>query len=246
MCYTKISVIIPTYNEAEIIKNTIETVQLYLKNNCTEYELIIADDGSTDDTKSIVRSIENASLQLVDLCPHMGKGYAVRSGVKKSEGDVIVYTDADLAYGTEPIKELVQKLENGGYDIAVGSRKLHSDGYENYPPIRLLASRFFGLLTGMLAGFDYDTQCGIKAFTAKAAKDIFSRCRTDGFAFDFEVIMYAVHLSYSIVQLPVKIINHRQSKVRVLRDSIRMFTDIICIRRTVIKSIKGEVLCDQK
>lgn len=242
----KVSIVIPAYNEAKIIRNTIEAVLGYFQNSITEYELIIADDGSTDDTRQAVESIHSPSLRYVEVKPHGGKGKAVREGMLKADGDIIVYTDADLAYGLKPVDELIQIIKNGDYELAIGSRKIHPDGYENYPPIRLLASRLFSYITGRLAGFDYDTQCGLKAFTARAAKDIFRRCGTDGFAFDFEVIMYAEALSYKVTQSPVSVINHRQSKVRIVRDSLKMFTDIIRIRRSVNKSIKEERLCDQK
>jgi hypothetical protein len=107
------------------------------------------------------------------------------------------------------------------------------EGFADYPPLRLLASRTFSFITGVFAGFHYDTQCGLKAFTADAAEKIFSRCETDGFAFDFEVLMLAAGMNMKIGQIPVKIINHRNSKVNVLRDSIRMFGDVARIRSSV-------------
>jgi len=236
----KVSIVIPAYNEAKIIRNAIETVLAFLENSFSDYELIIADDGSTDKTKSIVEGIKSPYLRYIKLSPHRGKGRAVRKGVMQACGDIIVYTDADLAYGLEAVVLLVQKIESSEYDVAIGSRKLHPDGYRDYPPIRLLASRLFSFFAGRLAGFDYDTQCGLKAFSSKAAKDIFSRCFSDGFAFDFEAMMYAKALSYPVSQIPVMIINHRQSKVNVLRDSVRMFADIICIRHAVRKRLIEE------
>lgn len=128
--------------------------------------------------------------------------------------------------------------------MAIGSRKLHPEGFEDYPLIRLVASRLFSFLTCLLAGFHYDTQCGLKAFSAVSAKRIFSRCKSDGFAFDFEVMMLAKGLSFSVTQLPVKIINHRDSKVQVLRDSIKMFGDIIRIRFAVKARLEGDTVCD--
>jgi dolichyl-phosphate beta-glucosyltransferase len=238
----KITLVIPAYNEASIIKDTIETSLSYLEQSFPEYELIISDDGSTDETRAIVESFSNSHLRYVGHMPNRGKGSAVREGILAAKGDIVAYTDADLAYGIEAVGELIQKLEAEGTEIAIGSRKLHPDGYKDYPAIRLLASRFFSFLTGLLAGFHYDTQCGLKAFSSKAAKEIFSRCETDGFAFDFEVMMIASGLSFPVAQLPVKIVNHRDSKVRVVRDSIRMFGDIICIRRAVKKRLERENL----
>ncbi|MEA4896253.1 MAG: glycosyltransferase [Oscillospiraceae bacterium] len=236
----KISLVIPAYNEAVIIKNTVETTLRFLEGYCSDYELIISDDGSTDGTRRIVESIANEHLKCVGHFPNRGKGSAVREGMLASGGDIIAYTDADLAYGIEAVGELLDKLDSEGTDLAIGSRKLHPEGYEDYPFIRLLASRLFSFLTGLLAGFSYDTQCGLKAFTANAAALVFSRCETDGFAFDFEVMMLAKGKGLSVTQLPVKIINHRESKVAVLSDSIKMFADIIRIRSAVKRRLKGE------
>ncbi len=237
-----VSLVVPAYNEAAIIENTIAQLLEYLDRGFSQYELIISDDGSTDNTKNLVESIANPHLRCVGHFPNRGKGCAVREGVLTAKGKVVVYTDADLAYGTVAIGRLVEKLLEDRTDIAIGSRKLHPDGYADYPPIRLLASRCFSLVTGIFAGFSYDTQCGLKAFTLKAAREIFSRCETDGFAFDFELMMLAQRLGCSVTQLPVSIVNHRESKVNVLRDSIKMMGDLIKIRRSVYKRLRGDKL----
>ena len=240
----KISLIIPAYNEAAIIKNTVKAALGFLEKHYSDYELIISDDGSTDKTELLVRSVDNPRLRIVGHKPNMGKGAAVRQGILAASGELIAYTDADLAYGIEAVGELIEKLRSEGTDIAVGSRKLHPQGYEDYPLIRLLASRLFSFLTGFVAGFHYDTQCGLKAFSAQTARAIFSRCDCDGFAFDFEVMMLAKSLKFSVTQLPVKIVNHRDSKVQVLRDSIRMFGDILRIRFAVKKRLEREIASD--
>jgi|GEM_PF-482665 len=242
----EVSLIIPAFNESKIIKSTVNTVLSFLMNNYSEYELIVVDDGSFDDTKEIVESISDPHLLCLSHYPNKGKGFSVREGILASNGDVVVYTDADLAYGIEVVGELVKKLKIENADVAIGSRKLHPEGYRNYPLIRLIASHMFSLLTGWLAGFNYDTQCGLKAFTSIAAKEIFSNCETDSFAFDFEAIMYAVGLSFQVTQLPVVVMNHRDSKVNVIHDSIKMFGDIIHIRRTVKRTITEKYYYFQK
>lgn len=236
----KFSLVVPAYNESSIIESTIKTLLGYLDRHFTDYELIISDDGSTDDTKAITESIKDPHLRCVGHFPNMGKGAAVRDGVLEASGAIIAYTDADLAYGVDVIAKLAEQLESEGDDIVIGSRKLHPDGYADYPPIRLFASRCFSFVTGVLAGFHFDTQCGLKAYTAPAARQIFSRCGTDGFAFDFEAMMIAVRLGFKIGQLPVKIENHRESKVHVFSDSIKMFGDVIKIRRSVNEKLGKE------
>ena len=147
----KISLVIPAYNEAAIIKNTInEALELLAGTGC-DYELIISDDGSTDETRLIAQSVNDEHLRVIGHFPNKGKGCAVREGMLAAEGDVVISTDADLAYGIDAVGELASRLQNAGTDIAVGSRKLHPEGYEDYPFIRLLASRLFSLMTGLLA-----------------------------------------------------------------------------------------------
>jgi len=244
MQINKVSLVIPAYNEEKIIRSTIETALCFLGKNFSDYEIIIDDDGSTDETKAIVEGLLESHIRCVSHFPNRGKGCAVREGMLVADGDIIVYTDADLAYGIEAVGKIARALESGENDIAIGSRKLHPDGYRGYPRTRLIASRLFSFLTGRIAGFHYDTQCGLKAFTREAAAEIFRRCETDGFAFDFEVMMYAEGLSLRVTQLPVMVVNHRDSTVSVARDSIKMFGDILNIRRTVRRNLNGKNLCD--
>lgn len=237
MIETKFSLVVPAYNEAAIIADTIQSLLAYLDRYFSDYELIISDDGSTDGTKAIVSGFDDPHLHCVGHFPNRGKGVAVRQGILSAGGEVVAYTDADLAYGTEVIVPMVQQLLSDADDLVIGSRRLHAEGFADYPPLRLLASRTFSFITGTFAGFHYDTQCGLKAFSAAAAKKIFSRCETDGFAFDFEVLMLATGMNMKIGQIPVKILNHRNSKVNVLRDSVRMFGDVAKIRNRVKKRL---------
>lgn len=239
-----ISVVIPAYNEAAIIESTIRQTLSYLAGEFSEYELIISDDGSTDNTKELALAVEDPRLRVTGHFPNKGKGAAVRDGVLAAGGDIVLYTDADLAYGLEVIGHMADKLRETGAQAVIGSRRLHPDGYAEYPPIRLLASRCFSFLTGTIAGFRYDTQCGIKAFSAAAAEEVFSLCDCDGFAFDFEVMMLCNAFKMRVEQYPVSIINFRDSKVNVLRDSLKMLADVFRIRKDVksrMKAVKSRV-----
>ncbi|MGI5978066.1 MAG: glycosyltransferase [Oscillospiraceae bacterium] len=229
----KLSLVIPAYNEEEILGETIKTALAFLDTQCDgESELIVSDDGSTDRTRAIAQSAGDTRVRVVSHMPNRGKGSAVREGVLAATGDVIVCTDADLAYGLAVVPGMLTLL-SGGADIVAGSRELHPEGYADYPFLRLAASRTFHFITGRMSGFAYDTQCGIKAYSRAAAQAVFTRCQIDGFAFDFEVLMLADKLGLRVVEYPVKIVNHRDSKVHVLRDSVRMFRDIRKITRSV-------------
>lgn len=233
----KISLVIPAYNEALILPDTLAQTLAFLSGSFDDYELVLSDDGSTDKTREIAENWPDAHLKCVSHFPNRGKGSAVRDGVLAAAGDIVVCTDADLAYGLNDIPAFVNLIENGA-DVAIGSRRLHPEGYAGYPPLRLLASRCFHFVTGKMAGFAYDTQCGLKAYSAEAAAAIFGSCETDGFAFDFEVLMLAEKQHFKIAEYPVKIINHRQSTVNVARDSVRMLKDVRRIRQSVNKRFR--------
>ena len=229
----KLSLVIPAYNESAIIEATLRTVTARLADIDPEYELIVVDDGSTDGMADLVRPFESEHVRALGYRPNRGKGCAVRTGMLAARGEYVFHTDADLAYGLENIPDMLSKFEETGADLVVGSRKLNGDGYRDYPPLRLMASKCFSLLTRMVAGMNYDTQCGIKGFTRDAARAIFSKCTTDGFAFDFEVLLRAKRMGLRVEQEAVTIFNHRDSKVNVLRDSLRMYRDMLRIRRQV-------------
>lgn len=232
----KLSLVIPAYNEKAIIADTVKTVMERLARIDPDYELVVVDDGSTDGMAALLRPLEGAHLRLEGYSPNRGKGAAVRVGMLAAEGDYVFCTDADLAYGLENIPSMLDKLEETGCDLVIGSRRLNPEGYKDYPPLRLLTSKCFGLLVRVLSGLPYDTQCGIKGYTRAAAQTLFSQCSTDGFAFDFEVLLRARKAGLDIEQEGVSIVNHRDSKVNLLRDSARMFRDLLRIKDQVKRS----------
>ena len=234
----KFSLCIPMYNESSIIKETAATLHGYMSANFDDYEIIFADDGSKDGCGRMVEEMDLPNVRLVGYEQNMGKGYAVRTSMLAAEGDVIMFTDADLAYGTDVIKQVYETFEaNPDAEMVIGSRNLHKDGYEGYTFIRKLASKTYIKVLAIVGGFKLsDSQCGCKAFRGKAAKEIFSRCEVNRFAFDFECILWAVKFGMKIVEMPVKIINHRESKVNVLRDSFKMVRDILKMKKRIKKA----------
>lgn len=229
----KVSLVIPAYNESKIVLDTIRTVSGKLAELAEDYEVVLVDDGSTDNMAQLVRSCGDPCVRLESYSPNHGKGRAVRVGMLAARGDIILCTDADLAYGVDVFGVMLDRFARSEADLVIGSRRLNGTGYQNYPPLRILASKCFGLLSHILSGLPYDTQCGIKGYRQAAARQIFSRCGTDGFSFDFEVLMRADKLGLKVEQIPVSVINFRESKVNVVRDSLRMFRDVFRIRRTV-------------
>ena len=234
----KFSLCIPMYNEASIIKDTANTLHEYMSANFEDYEILFSNDGSKDDCGKIVEEMNLPNVRVVGYEQNMGKGYAVRCAMLAAEGDIIMFTDADLAYGTDVIKEVYETfMANPDAEMVIGSRNIHKDGYEGYTFIRKLASKTYIKVLCIIGGFKLsDSQCGCKAFRGDAAKKIFARCEVNRFAFDFECILWAVKYGMKIVEMPVKIINHRESKVSVWRDSFKMVRDILKMKKRIKKA----------
>ena len=236
----KISVCIPMYNESRIIENTARTLSKYLGDHFgeNEFEIIFSDDGSLDKSADIVRALALPGVRVIGYDNNKGKGCAVRAAMLEAKGDIVMFTDADLAYGEQVIERGVAMLEaNSSAEMLIGSRNMSRDGYEEYSLLRKAASKAYIKVLSIVGGFKLsDSQCGFKMFRREAAQRIFSRCEVDSFAFDFEVILWAEKLGMSIVEMPVKVLNKGDSKVRMIRDAARMLSDLLKIKKRVKKS----------
>ena len=234
----KISLIIPMYNESTIISDAVQTFSSYMEKRFVDWELIFVDDGSSDGCGDVVAaaSEKDSRIRLCRYTPNRGKGHAVRTGVLAAQGDIVLFTDCDNAYGEDAVGNLADAICESGADIVVGSRNLSKDGYDGYTFLRKLASKTYIKVIALAAGFKLtDSQCGIKGFRSSVAKKIFSNCEVDRFAFDLEVIMIATKLGATIAEMPVKIINHRESTVHIFRDSIKMLRDVHSMKKRIKK-----------
>ena len=229
----KVSLVIPMYNEESIIAATLGTVSEYMRANFTDWEVVFSDDGSTDSCLAAVEAFPDEHIRAVTYEKNQGKGAAIRHGVLSAAGDVVIFTDCDLAYGLDVVKQAAGLFEaNPDADIVIGSRNLSKDGYEGYTLLRRLASKAYIRCLAFAAGFKLsDSQCGFKGFRRETAQEIFSECEVNGFAFDFEVLIKAKNMGKKILEMPVKVINHRESKVSVLRDSVKMLKDVRKIKK---------------
>ena len=233
----KISLCIPMYNENSIIADTAKTLHKYMSENFDDYEILFSNDGSTDGCDKTVEALGLPNVRVVGYEKNRGKGCAVRTAFLESTGDIAMFTDADLAYGTDVIKRVYDFfLEHPDSDMLIGSRNLSKDGYEGYTLLRKLMSKAYIKVLCIVGGFKLsDSQCGCKAFRHDAVQKIVPRCEVDGFAFDFEAILWAVKYKMKISELPVKIINHRESKINVVGDTFKMLGDLSKMKKRIKK-----------
>ena len=234
----KVSLVIPMYNESSIIDGAIKTFSEYLKSKYEDWELIFVDDGSKDGCGDPVKAAaeKEPRIRLEGYSDNRGKGCAVRTGMLAATGDIVVFTDCDNAYGEEAVGRMIDMFGTTDADIIIGSRNLSKDGYEDYTFIRKIASKTYIKIIALAAGFKLsDSQSGIKGFRKAAAQKVFRNCEVDRFAFDLEAIMIAQKAGFKIEEMPVKIINHRESKVRVLRDAVKMLSDVRKMKKRIKK-----------
>ena len=191
---------------------------------------MVVDDGSDDGTAEAAEAA--GADRVVRLERNSGKGAAVRAGVRAAAGSTIAFTDADLAYGPAQVAELLVLVE-AGYDMVVGSRR-HTDTRTLVRAGRLreAGGRLVNLAThALLLGQYRDTQCGLKAFRADVARDLFNASTLDGFAFDVELFHLAERWRLSLAEVPVEVEHSERSTVRVVRDGARLVTDLTRIRQ---------------
>ena len=233
----KFSLIIPMYNESSIIEETAKTLSAYMEKTFPDggYEILFSNDGSRDGCDKMVEVLGLPGVHVVGYPENHGKGCAIRTAMLEAAGDIVMFTDADLAYGTEVIGRVSEMFESHpDADIVIGSRNISKDGYEGYTFLRKVMSKTYIKVLCLTGGFKLsDSQCGCKAFRGEAAKRIFSRCEVNGFAFDFEAILWAQRYGMKIAEMPVKVINHRESKVHVFSDTFKMLRDLRKMKKRI-------------
>ncbi|MDR7520974.1 MAG: glycosyltransferase family 2 protein [Armatimonadota bacterium] len=229
-----LSVVIPTFNEADRIGASVQAVVTHLDRRGLSHEVIVSDDGSTDPTREVVARLvrEGLPVVLVEASVNRGKGRAVRRGVLASAGAGVLVADADLAIPITQLDVLMAALDAGA-DIALGSRRLNPQGASVRPPRsrEILGWTFNLLVQATLLRGIWDTQCGFKLFRGEVARRLFPHCVIDGFAYDVEVLALARRTGCAIVEVPVAWSHAGGSSVRILRDGAAMLRDMARIAR---------------
>ena len=235
MSTPEVSIIVPAYNEEELILSTLDGIRDYFKMRSESYELIVVDDGSRDKTVPLMeewRTRTNANLRILVNERNMGKGFSVRHGVEASLGNYLIFIDADLPYELDAIDGFLKTLREG-YDLAIGSRVVPGSAVTGVPPLRFIAGQIFSWMVQLFLFLGVrDTQCGFKSFKASAAREIMRRLTIGGFGFDVELLFVARKLKYSIQPVAVRMIHHRLgSRVRLVSHSLEMLSDLLRIRQ---------------
>jgi len=200
----ELSIVIPTYNEEQRLLPTIGAISWFISKTRVNWELIISDDGSTDQTVEAARQLEFANLRVLTAPRHLGKGGAVQQGMLAARGRYILYCDADNSTPIEEITRLLPKLELDGYDIAIGSRDLRSPARTKSPRMRHWIRCWRAWLVRQALHLPIqDTQCGFKLFTRQAAQNLFQAQTIKSFAFDMEILYLATYWQYNIAEVPV-------------------------------------------
>jgi dolichyl-phosphate beta-glucosyltransferase len=226
-----LSVVIPAYNEEGRLPATLGAVTAYLTSRGEPYEVVVAVNGSTDRTVDVAKAAAerdpNVRLIVTSL---RGKGRAVKGGVVASRGQRVLFCDADLSTPIDEAVGLADALDERT-DVVIASREGHGSRRLGEPYLRHLMGRVFNTIVRALAvpGIQ-DTQCGFKAFSRRCADDVFRRQTIDGFGFDVELLFVAHKRGYAIREVPVTWVYRPSSRVDPIRDTIRMFGDVVRVR----------------
>ena len=229
----QLSVIVPAYNEGLRLPPSLERIREYFDSLAETYEVIVVDDGSADDTVAKAEAIakEWPQLRVIAQKPNQGKGAAVRAGMLQANGQLCLFSDADLSTPIAEFAKLREKI-GGRVQVAIASRAMPDTKIEiSQPRRRVLMGKVYNRLLQIVAlpGI-HDSQCGFKLFTAEAARVCFEPLTTFRFGFDAEVLVRARKHGYQIAEVPVRWSHMEDSRVSALRDSFATFFDLVKLR----------------
>lgn len=232
------SAVIPAFNEANRIRETLLLTLTYLKKFSPDSELIIINDGSTDSTGTVARqALTKAEVEthLLENFPNRGKGAAVRKGLLAATRPIGLFFDADLSTPLDETPKVIEPIAKGEADIAFGSRALDRSLIGTRQSWRReQGGRVFNLVVRVSTGLPFwDTQCGFKAFRLEVCRPILQAASIDGFAFDVELLYRAYRAGLKLREIPVRWNHSEGSKIELVRDSIRMFREVMTLRKNV-------------
>jgi glycosyltransferase involved in cell wall biosynthesis len=231
-----LSVIVPAFNEARRLTNNLPALLIYLQDLRPAAELIVVDDGSSDQTARVAEEFfarhPEVPARVLRFEQNRGKGHAVRAGLLAARAPIALFSDADLSTPIAELPKIIEPIEAGNYDIVFGSRALDRKLIGHRQPWqREQSGKIFNGIVRLLTGLPfYDTQCGFKAFRMEAARPVIAQGQVDGFGFDVELLLLAQRAGLRMLEVPVRWDHNEGSKVHLVHDSLCMFTEIVSLR----------------
>jgi glycosyltransferase involved in cell wall biosynthesis len=244
-----LSVVLPCYRAAALARQSVITLSQALAGKVPSWEIIVVDDGG-DDCAPALGSLATGgggSVRIITLPENRGKGAAVAAGMLAASGDVRIFTDIDLPYGTDPILLVENLIRTRGFHLVIGDRTFRQSRYETHLSFgRRLASNVFSTVTATLVtGGFFDTQCGLKGLRGDVAHALFSLQHVERFAFDVELIYLALKYGLEIKRIPVVLESNMTSSVRLGRDAVRTLIDVGRIKYNQVRgNYASELLAD--
>ncbi|HEY0429347.1 MAG TPA: dolichyl-phosphate beta-glucosyltransferase [Pyrinomonadaceae bacterium] len=238
-----ISIVIPAFDEQTRLGDSVAKILAYIGREKLSAELIIVDDGSSDKTAEIgekaCADFGDLQTKVIRYEKNRGKGYAVKTGLMAAEGDIAVFSDADLSTPIEELEKLVKPIRDDEYDVTFGSRALDRSLITTHQPmLREQGGRVMNLIIRTMSGLPFaDTQCGFKAFNMKKFRPLLEKMQIDRFGFDIEFLFVADYNGLRLKEIPVRWQNVEGSKVSVVRDTRRMIGELRQIRRNAKKGV---------
>ncbi|HUY91698.1 MAG TPA: glycosyltransferase [Pirellulales bacterium] len=224
----ELTVLVPAFNEEQRLPGTLAGLAQFLDAWAIDYRVVVMDDGSRDGTATISEGF-GPRFSTIRLPRQQGKGAAIRHGMLVATGQVVAFTDADLPYDLAALKTACDWIRRGDCEVVFGARDLMESRHEaSRRASRIVASAVFRQVVKHIVSREVtDTQCGLKAFSLRAAREIFSRTTIDGFAFDAEVVLLARRLLLPFRRVPVTLVNEYSSTLSLSRHAGKMLRDVL-------------------
>lgn len=239
----QISIVVPAYEEEERLGDSLRKILAHTGSAEMSVEIIVVDDGSRDGTAEVARTVftefPDAAARVIRYETNRGKGFAVKTGLLAAEGEIALFSDADLSTPIEEMHKLLDPIIAGDFDVTFGSRALDRSLIGTHQPWRReQGGKVFNLVVRLMTGMPFwDTQCGFKAFNLAKFRPLLDVMKIDRFGFDVEFLYVARLHGLRLKEIPVRWNNDERSKVSVVRDSLRMFDEVRQIRRNARNGI---------
>jgi dolichyl-phosphate beta-glucosyltransferase len=238
-----VSIVIPAYNESVRISRPLRIILGFIKSNDLNAEVIVVDDGSSDDTSQVAESafaaVPAVPAQVVRYEPNRGKGFAVKTGLLTARADIALFSDADLSTPIDEMSKLVEPIKAGQFDVTFGSRALDRSLIGTHQPWRReQGGKVMNMIIRTMSGLPFsDTQCGFKAFSMRKFRPLLDLMTIDRFGFDVEFLFVAQDHGLRLAEIPVRWNDVEGSKVSVVRDTRRMMSELNQIRRNARRGV---------